>query len=78
PARPKRTGGTPIPQTCGSYLILIPYPILSPLGVDESLFAVSTGEGARIWEHTHKKSRGAIDRISTIILNKVHRVHPTN
>ena len=24
PARLKRTGGTPIPQTCGSYLILIP------------------------------------------------------
>ena len=23
-ARPKRTGGTPIPQTCGTYLILIP------------------------------------------------------
>ncbi|WP_445248535.1 hypothetical protein [Microcoleus sp. OTE_8_concoct_300] len=25
PARPFWTGGTPIPQTCGSYLILIPY-----------------------------------------------------
>ncbi|MEG3983785.1 hypothetical protein QUA08_23760, partial [Microcoleus sp. T3B2] len=24
PARPFWTGGTPIPQTCGSYLILIP------------------------------------------------------
>jgi len=24
PARPKKTGGTPIPQTCESYLILIP------------------------------------------------------
>ncbi|MEG4172552.1 MULTISPECIES: hypothetical protein [unclassified Microcoleus] len=31
------------------------YPILSPLGVDESLFAVSTGEGARICDRTHKK-----------------------
>jgi len=30
PARPKRTGGTPIPQTCGSYLILIPKLIESP------------------------------------------------
>ncbi|MEG4488986.1 hypothetical protein [Microcoleus sp. D2_18a_B4] len=31
------------------------YPILSPLGVDESLLAVSTSEGDRIWDHTHKK-----------------------
>ncbi|MEG4287964.1 M15 family metallopeptidase [Microcoleus sp. C2C3] len=29
PARPKRTGVPPIPQTCGSYLILIPYRSIS-------------------------------------------------
>ncbi|MEG3985204.1 hypothetical protein QUA08_31080, partial [Microcoleus sp. T3B2] len=29
---PKRTGGTPIPQTCGSYLILIP--ISNPVASD--------------------------------------------
>ena len=33
---------------------------------------------ARVWDRTHKKSRGAIHRISTKILNKVHIVHPTN
>jgi hypothetical protein len=31
PAHPKRTGGTPIPQTCGSYLILIPNARKKPL-----------------------------------------------
>jgi len=29
PARPFWTGGTPIPQTCGSYLILIPKYLLA-------------------------------------------------
>ena len=33
PARPKMTGGTPIPQTCGSYLILIPYRVFRGEGL---------------------------------------------
>ena len=51
--------------------------ILSPLGVDESLFAVSTAELGFGIAHI-KKSRGAIDRISTNIQNKVRIAHPTN
>jgi len=53
-----KTGGTPIPQTCGSYLILIPYqqqsqiPVIKTLVTDDApQFKLLTDDLSLCWVH---------------------------
>ncbi|WP_333140588.1 hypothetical protein, partial [Microcoleus sp. B13-B6] len=68
PARPFWTGGTPIPQTCGSYLILIPK--LTP-ALPQSQTRSSDSLGQNRWRGV--ESRAVSGPISNrVILTDTH------